>query len=193
MSSSCLVAPDDCSTSQTILPSLLLIGTRKGGTTALSSLLKLHPSIVMPNCSRVDRAQAGGVCWWDKEVRYFTRGFGGPARGGRQMGSVDLCWYRSLYPCVPPGAPQSLSVSKALGYVGVQSWAARAPRSAPLLRRSAGAPRAGPAPPPPPPPPPPPRPPPARPPRPAAPPRPPPVWFLFAYSKPTPSILRSES
>ena len=71
----------------------LLIGTRKGGTTALSSLLKLHPSIVMPNCSRVDRAQAGGVCWWDKEVRYYSRA----------VKKFDACWYRGLYSC-PSGA-----------------------------------------------------------------------------------------
>jgi hypothetical protein len=32
------------------------------------------------------------MCWWDKEVRYFSRG---PRAG------VDFCWYTSLFPCVP--------------------------------------------------------------------------------------------
>ena len=39
-------------------------------------------------------------------MRYFSRGFRGPgAKQAQPLGSVDLCWYRSLYPCVPSGAP----------------------------------------------------------------------------------------
>ena len=34
------------------------------------------------------------MCWWDKEVRFFSRG----AAAG-----VDICWYRDRYPC-PPAA-----------------------------------------------------------------------------------------
>ena len=82
------------------LPTLVLIGTRKGGTTGFTTQLLKHPHLLAPDC-RTDRASwprgaASLMCVWDKEVRYFSRG----GRGG-----VDLCWYRKRYPCVPPGAP----------------------------------------------------------------------------------------
>ena len=82
------------------LPTLVLIGTRKGGTTGFTTQLLKHPHLLAPDC-RTDRSHwprgaASLMCVWDKEVRYFSRG----GRGG-----VDLCWYRKRYPCVPPGAP----------------------------------------------------------------------------------------
>ena len=96
------------------VPLLQLIGTRKGGTTALSDHLLSHPYLLKPDCRRQPgwpRAARSLMCVWDKEVRYFSRGFqlaGGAAdqqsaRASEEM--VDMCWYRSLYPCVPAGAP----------------------------------------------------------------------------------------
>jgi hypothetical protein len=80
-------------------PALLLIGTRKGGTTALSERLLLHPHLLKPDCAHDrrlwPRRAASSMCVWDKEVRYFSRG----------LDLVDFCWYRRRYPCVPPGAP----------------------------------------------------------------------------------------
>ena len=82
------------------LPTLVLIGTRKGGTTGFTTQLLKHPHLLAPDChtdrARWPRGAASLMCVWDKEVRYFSRGW----RGG-----VDLCWYRKRYPCVPPGAP----------------------------------------------------------------------------------------
>lgn len=75
-------APANCSG---LLPTLLVIGSRKSGTTALSNLLREHTHVVMPHCHG---HQLRGMCVWDKEVRYFSRG----AR-------ASICWYRSLYPC----------------------------------------------------------------------------------------------
>ena len=88
----CAGEPNSCSPNG-LLPSLLLIGTRKGGTTALSSLLKRHPSIRMPDCKHGLEVwpKPRGVCVWDKEVRYFSRAV--------QQKSTGLCWYRSLYRC----------------------------------------------------------------------------------------------
>jgi hypothetical protein len=107
----CAVAPHDCGVAGTVLPSLLLIGTRKAGTTALSNLLREHPQIIMPNCtkpiigdgisgssgssSRDSSSSDSGpwprnVCVWDKEVRYYSRAL-------RQ--GTSLCWYRSRYRC----------------------------------------------------------------------------------------------
>ena len=84
----CASQPDVCD-AVGILPRLLLVGTRKGGTTALSSLLREHPAVVMPNCSGAEETRRQRlICWWDKEVRFFSR--------GGKVG-VDLCWYRSLY------------------------------------------------------------------------------------------------
>jgi len=79
------------------VPSLLLIGTRKGGTTSLSKQLLLHPHVLAPNCA-YDRSEwpvraARTTCVWDKEVRYFSRGVG--------VG-LDFCWYRRRYPCASP-------------------------------------------------------------------------------------------
>ena len=75
-----------------VLPSLLLIGTRKGGTTALSTHIAQHPRVQMPDCkSGRDEWPAfarTSMCVWDKEVRFFSRG-----------NSLSICWYRSLYPC----------------------------------------------------------------------------------------------
>ena len=34
------------------VPTLVLVGTRKGGTTALSSQLLRHPQVVGPNCAK---------------------------------------------------------------------------------------------------------------------------------------------
>lgn len=80
-------------------PALVLIGTRKGGTTALSEQLLLHPHLIKPDCAHDrrswPRSVSAGMCVWDKEVRYFSRG----------LDLVDFCWYRRRYPCVPPGAP----------------------------------------------------------------------------------------
>lgn len=91
-------------TSAGLLPTLLLIGTRKGGTTALSNILVQHPQVVPPACSSpllawpasasVQRKARGTMCVWDKETRYFSRG----VRVG-----LDLCWYRSLYHCAGGG------------------------------------------------------------------------------------------
>eukprot|EP00908_Phaeocystis_cordata_P013588 Transcript_24654.p1 GENE.Transcript_24654~~Transcript_24654.p1 ORF type:complete len:358 (-),score=83.35 Transcript_24654:384-1457(-) len=93
------------------VPLLQLIGTRKGGTTALSDHLLKHPYLLAPDChthkTEWPRVARSMMCVWDKEVRYFSRGFrkAGEAAAGARLGSVDLCWYRSLYPCVPEGAP----------------------------------------------------------------------------------------
>lgn len=92
------------------VPLIQLIGTRKGGTTALSDHMLAHPHLMAPDCQthkrEWPRVAQSKMCVWDKEVRYFSRGFRGPgARQGQALGSVDLCWYRSLYPCVPAGAP----------------------------------------------------------------------------------------
>ena len=92
------------------VPLIQLIGTRKGGTTALSDHMLAHPHLLAPDCHthkrEWPRVAQSRMCVWDKEVRYFSRGFRGPgARQGQPLGSVDLCWYRSLYPCVPAGAP----------------------------------------------------------------------------------------
>ena len=81
---------EDCGDALGLLPSLLMIGTRKGGTTALSNVLREHPAILMPNCKAA--MQARGMCVWDKEVRYFSRGIGQ---------KLDMCWYRNLYRCEP--------------------------------------------------------------------------------------------
>ena len=84
------------------LPTLILAGTRKGGTTTLAELLLAHPHVVAPTCRANPSKQNWPVrvrrtmCVWDKEVRYFSRG---PEAG------ADLCWYRRLYPCVPVGSP----------------------------------------------------------------------------------------
>jgi len=83
-----------------LLPSLLLIGARKCGTTALSNQLREHPSLVFPDCytgrkqwpPRVQRL----MCVWNKEVRYFSRG----------LNVVDACWYRRLYPCSASAEPE---------------------------------------------------------------------------------------
>ena len=93
-----------------LLPTLLLVGTRKGGTTALSNLLSQHPAVQMPQCHsagdrRAERSSwpqrvQNTMCVWDKEVRFFSRG---PNAG------VDNCWYRSLYPCVPAESQADLS------------------------------------------------------------------------------------
>lgn len=98
-----------------MLPSLLLIGTRKGGTTALSNLLKHHPQILMPNCtSGIRSRRLRGMCVWDKEVRYFSRGLPQHA---------DLCWYRSLYSCppaehrLPPPSNAGVAEEEESGYV----------------------------------------------------------------------------
>ena len=103
----CAASPGDCAPSGSILPSLVLIGTRKAGTTALSNLLREHPRVLMPDCSAMRRLQNGrwpsGMCVWDKEVRYFSRGL-------RQH--LDLCWYRSLYRCpVTAGVGRSMDAS----------------------------------------------------------------------------------
>jgi hypothetical protein len=78
-----------------MLPSLVLIGTRKGGTTALSNLIKYHPSIAMPDCKTNRRSFPPKVrqlmCVWDKEVRFFSRG---------RTAGASLDWYRSLYKCI---------------------------------------------------------------------------------------------
>ena len=92
------------------VPLIQLIGTRKGGTTALSAHMLAHPHLLAPDCSthkrKWPRVAQTRMCVWDKEVRYFSRGFRGPgAKQAQPLGSVDLCWYRSLYPCVPAGAP----------------------------------------------------------------------------------------
>ena len=84
-----------CEMAGGILPTLILIGTRKGGTTALSNLLRDHPSVRMPDCKRGSDSWPPVVrrtmCVWDKEVRYFSRGL--------RSNLVGPCWYRSLYPC----------------------------------------------------------------------------------------------
>lgn len=84
-----------------LLPSLLIVGARKSGTTALSALLAQHPAIQMPDCKtnamRWPARVRKTMCVWDKEVRFFSR-------GTRMANGVDLCWYRSLYPCVPAPA-----------------------------------------------------------------------------------------
>ena len=103
----CAASPGDCAPSGSILPSLVLIGTRKAGTTALSNLLREHPRVLMPDCSAMRRLPNGrrpsGMCVWDKEVRYFSRGL-------RQH--LDLCWYRSLYRCpVTAGVGRSMDAS----------------------------------------------------------------------------------
>ena len=94
------------------VPLLQLIGTRKGGTTALSDHLLSHPYLLKPDCRRQPgwpRTARSLMCVWDKEVRYFSRGFqlagadDQRTRADEEM--VDMCWYRSLYPCVPEGAP----------------------------------------------------------------------------------------
>ena len=91
------------------VPLIQLIGTRKGGTTALSDLMLAHPHLLAPDCSTHKqwwpRVAQGRMCLWDKEVRYFSLGFRSPASAKQPLGSMDLCWYRSLYPCVPGGAP----------------------------------------------------------------------------------------
>lgn len=97
------------------VPSLLLIGTRKGGTTSLSKQLLLHPHVLAPNCA-YDRSEwpvraARTTCVWDKEVRYFSRGVG--------VG-LDFCWYRRRYPCASPphvtfdGSPDRLALARCL-------------------------------------------------------------------------------
>ena len=82
-----------CESAGGLLPSLLLIGTRKAGTTALANALREHPFIVMPNCTRarLHPFARHAMCVWDKEVRYFSRGL------GRDL--IDACWYRGLYNC----------------------------------------------------------------------------------------------
>jgi hypothetical protein len=93
------------------VPLIQLIGTRKGGTTALSSLLREHPSIIMPNCTREQelqkrdpsRPKTTGMCWWDKEVRYFSRG----------LRRFDACWYRALYSC-----PREAAGTRFVGFDG---------------------------------------------------------------------------
>ena len=64
------------------VPLIQLIGTRKGGTTALSDHMLAHPHLLAPDCSTHKRewprvAQVR-MCVWDKEVRYFSRGFPNP-------------------------------------------------------------------------------------------------------------------
>jgi uncharacterized membrane protein YgcG len=87
----CAAQPHACGPSGTVLPSLLLIGTRKGGTTALANLLRDHPQIIMPNCKAGHHdLRASQMCVWDKEVRYFSRGVN---KG------IELCWYRNLDQC----------------------------------------------------------------------------------------------
>merc|ERR1712087_202872 len=82
------------------LPHLLLIGTRKGGTTFLSELLLQHAHILKPRCIEQQAITPRRVrqisCVWEKEVRFFSRALNAGA---------DLCWYRRLYPCVSEGAP----------------------------------------------------------------------------------------
>lgn len=128
-STTCTANPDDCSGAG-LLPSLLLIGTRKAGTTALSNLLREHPAIQMPACEAMKRrasavgamsrlrarerftsAAPAGMCVWDKEVRYFSRGI---SRG------LDLCWYRSLYQCKADetGSEPARGVTPRVGFDG---------------------------------------------------------------------------
>ena len=89
------------------VPLIQLIGTRKGGTTALSDHMLAHPHLLAPDCRTHKRdwprVAQSKMCVWDKEVRYFSRGF--RRVQAQSLESVDLCWYRSLYPCVPVGAP----------------------------------------------------------------------------------------
>jgi hypothetical protein len=40
------------------------------------------------------------MCWWNKEVRFFSRG----AAAG-----VDICWYRDRYSCPPAAGPGGVS------------------------------------------------------------------------------------
>ena len=93
---SCSSASPDACAPDGLVPSLVLIGTRKGGTTALTALVRRHPRIVMPHCFAGLRRRGAngafgrGVCVWDKEVRYFSRGV---------PQGLGMCWYRSLYPC----------------------------------------------------------------------------------------------
>ena len=89
------------------LPTLVLIGTRKGGTTGFTTQLLKHPHLLAPDC-RTDRASwprgaASLMCVWDKEVRYFSRGV-------RQQ--LDLCWYRGLYPCPTASAAAGAYVAR---------------------------------------------------------------------------------
>lgn len=99
-----------------LLPSLLIVGTRKGGTTALSGIVAKHQLVVPPDCRSGTLAWPAGVsrrqstlCLWNKEVRYFTRGV---AR------KLDLCWYRSLYHCADDasGAPVSANGRERVGF-----------------------------------------------------------------------------
>ena len=55
------------------VPLLQLIGTRKGGTTALSDHLLKHPNLLKPHCEEHKREWSAKIrntmCVWDKEAR----------------------------------------------------------------------------------------------------------------------------
>ena len=59
------------------VPLIQLIGTRKGGTTALSDHMLAHPHLLAPDCTthkrEWPRVAQSRMCVWDKEVRYFSR------------------------------------------------------------------------------------------------------------------------
>jgi Sulfotransferase domain len=63
-----------------ILPSFLIIGAQRAGTTSLFHYLEQHPEVAAPS---------GGdpSVWWSKELHYFDKRY---ARG--------LEWYRSFFP-----------------------------------------------------------------------------------------------